>query len=562
MTWSQVEGALRFWDTNSSPAVTWTAPPSGEFEPTSVDSGSKAMMLGTLEYIYNASTIAQNMLDGFVNNNLIRIALAANPDEFRLGANVTVQGTPPISYVMFDFSDVETFYYFDRAGALVQEIPQVLFLHEIIHLANGSDDPEPGTQQEMNGQSFDFAGDTLRKQNEILDQLGIEGNFQTSYHFTIDSSKPESILSEFVVGQSYSDNKWVDISRYGTTGGDVLDHSNRIDDSSDLLFGRAGNDTIRGGGGDDYLYGDAGNDELYGGDDDDLLHGGAGSDTIDGGSGMDAVSYEFDSQAITLSLYSGSPGGAAAGDALTNIESIIGSGFGDTISLAGNTIEWATVKGRGGDDIITGGAYLESLQGDAGMDTIYGGGGGDEIEGGDGNDTIYGEAGADFIYGDEGNDTLNGGDSADDIEGNEGNDTLSGGDGNDTLQGGDGNDTLIGGGGDDVLLGGDGDDTFVVNGDYGSLFGDEGDDSYYFDSVAPITQNQDAEYWIETDTGGVLKFDGVTLCSNIDPETQMDSTGTHYSGWSGVGLWVHLPTFEDVYVTGWSNGDFGIFLSS
>ncbi|MDT3396181.1 calcium-binding protein [Streptomyces sp. B1866] len=61
------------------------------------------------------------------------------------------------------------------------------------------------------------------------------------------------------------------------------------DAGNDTLRGRAGADTLYGGQGNDRLYGDDGADKLWGNSGDDLLHGGRGSDTLSGGPGSDRV---------------------------------------------------------------------------------------------------------------------------------------------------------------------------------------------------------------------------------------------------------------------------------
>ena len=55
------------------------------------------------------------------------------------------------------------------------------------------------------------------------------------------------------------------------------------------MFGRGGNDTLRGGEGDDLIDGGDGNDRVIGGSDRDSLLGGAGADTLEGREGKDTV---------------------------------------------------------------------------------------------------------------------------------------------------------------------------------------------------------------------------------------------------------------------------------
>jgi Ca2+-binding RTX toxin-like protein len=68
----------------------------------------------------------------------------------------------------------------------------------------------------------------------------------------------------------------------------LLGESDR-DNSTDLLWGGAGDDFLWGGGGRDLLFGQRGNDQLEGGDGDDILSGGAGNDELSGGAGDDLL---------------------------------------------------------------------------------------------------------------------------------------------------------------------------------------------------------------------------------------------------------------------------------
>jgi len=70
---------------------------------------------------------------------------------------------------------------------------------------------------------------------------------------------------------------------YGEAGHDDLiggDLDGELSDSSDTIYGGAGNDFLLGGYGNDSLYGNAGNDNLVGGAGKDKLVGGPGTDTI------------------------------------------------------------------------------------------------------------------------------------------------------------------------------------------------------------------------------------------------------------------------------------------
>ncbi len=67
----------------------------------------------------------------------------------------------------------------------------------------------------------------------------------------------------------------------GDAGNDTLDGNSGVD----YLYGGSGNDSLRGFKGDDQLFGGSGDDRLAGGGGDDLFHGGTGDDRIFGGAG-------------------------------------------------------------------------------------------------------------------------------------------------------------------------------------------------------------------------------------------------------------------------------------
>ena len=193
----------------------------------------------------------------------------------------------------------------------------------------------------------------------------------------------------------------------------------------------------------------------------------------------------------------------AESDALSSIESLMGSDFSD--SLTGDSGA-NRLDGGLGDDLLIGGLGADLLIGGAGNDYLEGGDPGDRLLGGAGNDLLIGglhthyDGGADhdsavvtaeasagpivFAYGDGSNGksfeifvdgvvagsvssienlSFHAGDAADRITGGQGDDLLigglgadllNGGAGNDRLEGDDRGDRLLGGGGSDRLLGG------------------------------------------------------------------------------------------------------------
>ena len=215
--------------------------------------------------------------------------------------------------------------------------------------------------------------------------------------------------------------------------------------------GSTGTDTFTGAKVAETIAAGAGNDTIFGS---------AGADKLDGGADADTVSYVSSAVGVSIDLASGTgTGGDAQGDTLTSIETVIGSGFGDSLQ---------------------GGAGADHLIGGNGNDTIAGGDGIDTLEGGDGIDTLsYADAtvlvnvalftstsstgdiisGFENVTGGAGGDFLTGNSGANVLRGNDGRDHINGLDGSDTLFGGSGDDDLDGGAGADALQGGSGFDT-------------------------------------------------------------------------------------------------------
>src|SRR5262249_49909240 len=89
---------------------------------------------------------------------------------------------------------------------------------------------------------------------------------------------------------------------YGQAGDDSIQVTGSLSLPS-LLFGGAGNDTLKGGSGNNILVGGAGNDSLTGGSGRDLLIGGTGADTLNGNGDDDlliAGTTDYDANAAAL----------------------------------------------------------------------------------------------------------------------------------------------------------------------------------------------------------------------------------------------------------------------
>lgn len=238
---------------------------------------------------------------------------------------------------------------------------------------------------------------------------------------------------------------------------------------------------LSGTAGDDLLQGTAMQDFLSGLDGDDTLQGGGGGDSLTGGAGFDIADYSTLDRGITVDLSDNTRNaGGAAGDTLSGIEGLIGTGLAD--HLAGDAGA-NLLDGQGGNDRLSGGAGNDTLHGGDGNDRLTGGAGADLIDGGPGRDYAdfsasglgvtldflrpelnTGEAAGDVCLnvegaiGGEGRDTLRGDGDDDFLFGGGNEDVLVGRGGNDHLYGDNGRDLLMGGAGADYLNGGGGRD--------------------------------------------------------------------------------------------------------
>ncbi|MCR6712242.1 MAG: hypothetical protein NVV57_05905 [Demequina sp.] len=300
----------------------------------------------------------------------------------------------------------------------------------------------------------------------------------------------------------------------------------------DIIDGLGGNDIICGLGGNDRLIGGAGSDQLFGGDGNDTLEasepqsswrvGGTtyGNDIVDGGAGTDTVSYAAQGQddgsgigvLVDLSVTTQQNTANAGRDTITNVESVVGSQWNDTLK---GTTGANTFRGLGGTNYINGnggadtidyswlntqsadatykGVKFELLDSGGSMRASFGSGAQAGMDllglGLTGSSpvlppqNIIGSKYADLILGDARDNTIRPGLGNDRVEAGAGVDTVSyagvtkavtvnlktgkatGGGGTDTLigfenaTGGSGPDTLVGTSGANVLNGGSGTDT-------------------------------------------------------------------------------------------------------
>lgn len=123
------------------------------------------------------------------------------------------------------------------------------------------------------------------------------------------------------------------------------------------------------------------------------------------------------------------------------------------------------IRGRGGDDQLTGGLGNDTIKGGTGADFLFDPDGTNFLHGQSGDDILRVGDGSDcsLLKGGHGNDQLFSGNGSDTLRGGAGDDILNGGDGDDRLFGGRGNDVISGGNGSDILKGHEGADQFVFN---------------------------------------------------------------------------------------------------
>ena len=263
---------------------------------------------------------------------------------------------------------------------------------------------------------------------------------------------------------------------YGGTEADVIDGGtgddlifgdtgsapSRIGDLSgaDIIAGGEGNDTMYGGGGDDLIDGAEGNDVIYGGAGLDGMTGGFGDDlfvmdasdtgvgnAMDGGLGFDTVDYSASNGqvlvlngpvvGVNVNMSVANVAAAIPGDALADVEAMIGTRFNDTLVGGALIINVYQTDPLTGAFILSNGVRVLDLPAST-LNSV-----GFDIANEFGDPVI----GVDPVTGDPvlvaENFSIQGGAGNDIVTGGEGNDTLSGGAGIDTLSGGVGNDVYV-----------------------------------------------------------------------------------------------------------------------
>ena len=221
----------------------------------------------------------------------------------------------------------------------------------------------------------------------------------------------------------------------------------------------SGNDLVTTGSGDNVIFTGVGNSVLNLGSGNNIVHEAAGADEINGGiGGTTTVDYSASHTGVNVDLEARIGRlGDAEGDIYTNIHSIIGSNYGDTLRADD---DGDLLRAGNGDNLLIGGAGADTILGGAGNDTIVGSPGPDYLDGGGGDNTIDFSGSNAAISIDLETGTGSGGYAQGDtllnfqnVIGSQYNDLIIGNDQGDLLNGGGGADTLIGGAGNDTLVG-------------------------------------------------------------------------------------------------------------
>jgi Ca2+-binding RTX toxin-like protein len=319
------------------------------------------------------------------------------------------------------------------------------------------------------------------------------------------------------------------------------------------IYGGAGDDVLVGGASDDVIYGGDGNDKITGGLGDDQLFGEEGSDTFDegtlvsggdtivGGNGLDTVTYAARIGTVAtdypVSVIVG--GGAVSGapgeqdDIANDVEIVTGSRGNDVMTCGANV---CTLNGGPGNDTVAPGAASATLNGDDGDDLFAMGTSGSNptvtINGGKGIDLVDYSARTNAIVIDMNTQAITGeGENssiAKDVEnakcGSAGC-RVYGSDLDNTFWGGAGNDIMFGAGGSDtfIMAMGDGDDS--ISGGTGVDLVDYGarTDSLtiYMDAVVATAITNKAAWTITANAGHVSGAAGESDLIGADVENVM-----------------------------------------
>ena len=337
----------------------------------------------------------------------------------------------------------------------------------------------------------------------------------------------------------------------GTSGPDVLVGG----PADDALSGLGGNDTLDGGPGNDTMAGGPGDDLYYVRDAGDVVveNPGEGSDTI-----IAYVTYTLPANVEAIYTVAGTGATGNGGDNLLD----------GAFASSGQTLD-----GQGGNDVIYGTFFNDTLIGGAGSDALYDIGGNDTMQGGAGDDAYFVNSTADVVQENpgEGNDTVYASVNftlPDNVEVLESYGSATRGDGNDdanvllgvasdhglTLDGHGGNDVIYGSNFDDALIGGAGDDLLWGLGGNDTMQGGTGNDTYIVEQAGDVVQENPGE---GNDT--IYASVNITLPANVE-NLFVYGGATSGSGNSADNLIVNEFITSGVTLTGGGGNDTFVFI--
>lgn len=362
MAWLDVLAKLKFYDEES---YTLTQTYADNFAISSSPLGEtvQSAIRAALQNLYSTSDTAEYILNQVTSAGdvLIAEAVAVNQLAFEMFGD---------RLIAFNWGNVLDTYIFNNHGELVLANPALTVIHEIMHLhgESGLSDFMDQSEAELNESDSDQRGEILDLQNAVAIEMSWHDNIQASYWGALIGSDARFSLLDTNV--SYTDGNDVNLVRLGGNGAaDTLDHSTRVTQVTDLMFGFGGADTILTGLGDDYAYGGSGNDLISGGDGDDVLYGEAGDDQlfgedgndfldageiggsefIDGGDGFDIASFLSASTVVNIDLMDLTLNHSATGNTLTSIESLVLTNQDDVVEFSRAD---ACIASMGGDDTV------------------------------------------------------------------------------------------------------------------------------------------------------------------------------------------------------------------
>jgi hypothetical protein len=488
MAWVDVAAKIKFYGVDGTPTLVNGIPAAGYGGAFSALGTDKSDILTALEALYTNSLTARELLDRGV----------AGSDIWLLNRTGAGSGAVENSRTAgIDLTQATTFQWMGRDGHFQLERLGGNVIHELIHAIDGTHDlADPfsgaalGSQpRPYNAFNFDHLGLTVEKQNEIFQEMGWgDGYWQVGYDATLDVNRP--LLRTDI---SYSLGNTIDIAYFDSARNqtpDVLDLSNRLDNSNDLIIGFGGDDVIRGGAGRDYLYGSIGNDTFFGGSGSNFIDGGDrvtfladdGTDTVDYTTGDfnqapdHGVTVDINPQistsidgALTIIVSDNGFGGT---DTLLSIEKLILSPKNDVVHISGGAqqlLMFVSEIDASGHDGTTGNivdfsgfssAVHISADPNSGemslrlgdthtvlknFQTVIGTDYDDVIHGGPSYSNLLGGGDDDVLFAGSGGATLDGGTSVGSLDDDEGNEYV-GGDGVDTFVIGNGADAMNGSG--------------------------------------------------------------------------------------------------------------------